>query len=94
MRTGGLALNEAGNESGDRWSGEKKKNRKGKKRDSLMCYSVRWSGVSVGRSVVPVKGESVCAVTVSKNGALVSLLGEGERSGEIQERRSKRADRA
>lgn len=64
----------------------KKKNRKEKKRDSLMLF--RWSGVSVGRSVVPVKGESVCAVTVSKNGALVSLLGEGEGRGE--ERRNSR----
>lgn len=38
MRTGGLALNEAGNESGDRWSGEKKKTEKEKKRDSLMLF--------------------------------------------------------
>lgn len=45
--------------------------------------------MSVGRSVVPVKGESVCAVTVSKNGALVSLLGEGV-EGRGEERRNSR----
>lgn len=65
----------------------KKKTEKEKKRDSLMLFRplVR----CVGRPFrCPVKGESVCAVTVSKNGALVSLLGEGEGRGE--ERRNSR----
>lgn len=51
---------------------------KKKKRDSLMLFRplVR----CVGRSVVPVKGESACAVTVSKK-RCACFLGEGRREG-------------
>lgn len=72
--------------------GDQVKKKKGK-RDSLMLFRplVR----CVGRPFCcPRRGESVCAVTVSKNGGARFLPGEGGRGrGEIQERRSKRADR-
>lgn len=70
--------------------GDQVKKKKKGKRDSLMLFRplVR----CVGRPFCcPRRGESVCAVTVSKNGGARFLPGEG--SGEIQERRSKRADR-
>lgn len=76
MRTGGLALNEAGNESGDRWSGEKK-NRKGKKKGFI---NVIPSVGQVCRSAVPLspsKGNPCAQLPFRKTVRLFPCWGKG-----------------